>query len=96
MLFLLSRQYFVYLHAGIYFPAEAEKEDRAPYKYMKPEDIEDFTEENKNEEIEQTNTDSQENGGQSDSTTHSEYKIPWKGEGRISYHLSGIKLRIGF
>lgn len=27
---------------------------------MKPEDIEDFTEENKNEEIEQTNTDSQE------------------------------------
>ena len=27
---------------------------------MKPEDIEDFTEENENEEIEQTNTDSQE------------------------------------
>ena len=39
---------------------------------MKPEDIEDFTEENENEEIEQTNTDSQENGEQSDSTTHSE------------------------
>lgn len=57
---------------------------------MKPEDIEDFTEENKNEEIEQTNTDSQENGEQSDSTTHSEYKIPGKGEGRVSYHLSGM------
>ena len=57
---------------------------------MKPEDIEDFTEENENEEIEQTNTDSQENGEQSDSTTHSEYKIPGKGEGRVSYHLSGM------
>lgn len=55
---------------------------------MKPEDIEDFTEENENEEIEQTNTDSQPNE-QSDAT-HSEYKIPGKGEGRISYHLSGM------
>ena len=36
---------------------------------MKPEDIEDFTEENENEEIEQTNTDSQPNE-QSDATTH--------------------------
>ena len=56
---------------------------------MKPEDIEDFTEENENEEIEQTNTDSQPNE-QSDATTHSEYKIPGKGEGRVSYHLSGM------
>ena len=73
----------------IVFRLEAEKEERAPYKYMKPEDIEEFTEENENEEIEQTNTDSQENG-QSDAATHSEYKIPGKGEGRVSYHLSGM------
>lgn len=56
---------------------------------MKPEDIEDFTEENEKEEIEQTNANSQENG-QSDASTHSEYKIPGKGEGRVSYHLSGM------
>ena len=30
----------------IVFRLEAEKEERAPYKYMKPEDIEEFTEEN--------------------------------------------------
>ena len=56
---------------------------------MKPEDIEDFTGENENEEIEQTNADSQPNEP-SDAATHSEYKIPGKGEGRVSYHLSGM------
>lgn len=56
---------------------------------MRPEDIEDFTEENENEEIEQANTDSQEKE-QPNAATHSEYKIPGKGEGRVSYHLSGM------
>ena len=62
---------------------------------MKPEDIEDFTEENENEEIEQTNTDSQENGEQSDSTTHSEYKIPGREKAAYPIICRGC-IRIGF
>ena len=60
---------------------------------MKPEDIEDFTEENENEEIEQTNTDSQENGEQSDSTTHSEY--PGREKAAYPIICRGC-IRIGF
>ena len=54
--------------------------------YMRPEDITELNdnEDNKENEVELTENDNQE------TSTHSEYKIPGKTEGRVSYHLSGM------
>ncbi len=53
---------------------------------MRPEDITELNdnEDNKENEVELTENDNQE------TSTHSEYKIPGKTEGRVSYHLSGM------
>lgn len=53
---------------------------------MRPEDITELNdnEDNKENEVELTENDKQE------TSTHSEYKIPGKTEGRVSYHLSGM------
>lgn len=57
---------------------------------MKPEDIEDeVTEQNENEETEDVQATPQ-NENQPNAGTHSEYKVPGKVEGRVSYHLSGM------
>lgn len=57
---------------------------------MKPEDIEDeVTEQNENEETEDVQATPQ-NENQPNTGTHSEYKVPGKAEGRVSYHLSGM------
>lgn len=57
---------------------------------MKPEDIEDeVTEQNENEETEDVQATPQ-NENQPNIGTHSEYKVPGKAEGRVSYHLSGM------
>lgn len=71
---------------------------------MRPEEIEDSTEQDDNEKIEQEGTDSQETNVEAEADenaeantemepvaeTHSEYKVPGKSEGRVSYHLSGM------
>lgn len=57
---------------------------------MRPEDIEkDISEQNENENTDNRPTDSQDNDT-SDVTTHSDYKVPGKTDGRVSYHLSGM------
>lgn len=57
---------------------------------MKPEDIEDeVTEQSENEETDDVQATSQ-NEDRTDTGIHSEYKVPGKTEGRVSYHLSGM------
>lgn len=57
---------------------------------MRPEDIEkDISEQNENENTDNRPIDSQDNDT-SDVTTHSDYKVPGKTDGRVSYHLSGM------
>lgn len=57
---------------------------------MKPEDIEDeVTEQSENEETEDVQATPQEED-QPERGIHSEYKVPGKAEGRVSYHLSGM------
>lgn len=57
---------------------------------MRAEDIEDITEQDDNENIEQEGADSQGSTEQAEDAVHSEYKVPGKAEGRVSYHLSGM------
>lgn len=59
---------------------------------MRPEDKEDeFIEDKESEEIEETNDESEgDEPSEEDSDTHSDYKVPEKGETRVSYHLSGM------
>lgn len=59
---------------------------------MRPEDKEDeFIEDKENEEIEDANAES---GGNEPSEerhdTHSDYKVPGKGDAKVTYHLSGM------
>lgn len=54
---------------------------------MKSEDI---TENNENEEFKEAKSDLEHNGKESETNSHSEYKVPAKSEGRFSYHLSGM------
>ncbi|MEG1749868.1 MAG: DNA gyrase/topoisomerase IV subunit A, partial [Tannerellaceae bacterium] len=56
---------------------------------MRPKDIEEITEHNENEEVEQTDDITPETVVP-EVSTHSDYKIPGKSEGRVSYHLSGM------
>lgn len=62
-------------------------------QYMKPEDIKDFDE---NDDLAKDEGASPETGevktesGQADASSHSEYKVPEKSSGRITYHLSGM------
>lgn len=57
---------------------------------MRPEDIEkDISTQNENEHTDNLPIDSHDNDT-SDVTTHSDYKVPGKTEGRVSYHLSGM------
>ncbi len=54
---------------------------------MKPEDKDKFTEEN--EDMEHDGAESTQDSAP-DVSTHSEYKVPDKGEGRTAFHLSGM------
>ena len=54
---------------------------------MKPKDNDEFLDKDEDIEVRNTETASQETP---EMATHSEYKVPGKGEGRVSYHLSGM------
>ena len=54
---------------------------------MKPKDNDEFIDKDEDIEVGNAETASQE---ASEAATHSEYKVPGKGEGRVSYHLSGM------
>ncbi len=54
---------------------------------MKPKDNDEFKDKNEDIEVGNTETASEEPPVEA---THSEYKVPGKGEGRVSYHLSGM------
>ncbi len=54
---------------------------------MKPKDNDEFIDNDEDIEAGNTETASEET---SEAATHSEYKVPGKGEGRVSYHLSGM------
>ncbi|WP_106829905.1 DNA gyrase/topoisomerase IV subunit A [Parabacteroides pacaensis] len=55
---------------------------------MKPEDIKDFDESDDLEKEEGALSDEEQT--QEESSSHSEYKVPLKSSGRITYHLSGM------
>ena len=54
---------------------------------MKPKDNDEFIDKDEDIEVGNAETASEET---SEAATHSEYKVPGKGEGRVSYHLSGM------
>lgn len=54
---------------------------------MKPENIADN---NENEEINEPESNFGNNGSETSTSSHSDYKVPTKNEGRTSYHLSGM------
>jgi len=55
---------------------------------MRPEDIPE--DDNINEEATHAESLEENNGKEETADTHSDYKVPGKGEGRMSYHLSGM------
>lgn len=60
--------------------------------FMRPEEIEDIQKENENNKLDNNNDSpsAPDNRGEETPETHSEYKVPVKSEGRVSYHLSGM------